>query len=390
MPGELTQQRRVQSLEIVRFIAAFSVVVFHYQFYFFDSSISQSKRPLYAVLSSFYNSGSYAVQWFWVLSGFVIFLNYADDIAIEKVPWRVFFFRRFARLYPLHLLTLILVCTLFACYKTLFHETYWLYAQESNWSDLGLQLLFASNWFSTEFTFNGPIWSVSVEVLIYALFFFVVAMTRQNVIKASIIVCVLSVVVYYVAAYLHAGIEVWIAKCSFCFFGGGIISKVVAHINLNPFGIAGYGYKRIAGWIAACMFVAGLYAIRPAYALELALPMVGICFVASCSTTLERWPILARINWIGDLTYGSYLWHFPIAFTLVIAMRVAGVDRGVADSPPFLIGYLALVFIVAAASFLYIESPARRVIRSWENSHNNKIQQQSVVVRLFFRNSQEL
>jgi peptidoglycan/LPS O-acetylase OafA/YrhL len=233
MPSKLAPTNKVQSLEIVRFIAAVSVVIWHYQFYFFDPPSSRSALPFYAIFSAFYNSGLYAVQWFWVLSGYVIFLNYADGIASKRISFARFFLRRFARLYPLHLLTFFIVLFLLFIYKLSFNETYPYYAPSSNWMYFVSQLFLASNWLSTQYTFNGPIWSVSVEVLIYFLFFLVVALAKYNTIKASILVCPLSFTIYLLSNHLGIEIVSWIALCSACFFGGGLIRKIAS----SPFGV---------------------------------------------------------------------------------------------------------------------------------------------------------
>ena len=77
---------------------------------------------------------------------------------------------RFSRLYPLHILTLLIVAALQAAYFRRY-GAFFIY-QLNDARHFVLQLFFASNWSrQSPFTFNGPIWSLSIEVLLYAMFF---------------------------------------------------------------------------------------------------------------------------------------------------------------------------------------------------------------------------
>jgi peptidoglycan/LPS O-acetylase OafA/YrhL len=60
-------------------------------------------------------------------------------------------------------------------------------------------------------------------------------------------------------------------------------------------------------------------------------------------------------QYVGDLSYSLYLWHFP-----VVVLIVTVVPR---DSAAYWLGGLALIFGLSAASFHLIEQPARRA--SW-------------------------
>ena len=111
------------------------------------------------MLSIFYNSGFYAVEWFWVLSGYVFFFNYRDALASGSVTGFDFFCRRFARLYPLHFhhypATLLLVSVLLLLYRNWVGRSY--QGSITTWTFLS-QLLMASKLeFTTDFIHS--IWS---------------------------------------------------------------------------------------------------------------------------------------------------------------------------------------------------------------------------------------
>ncbi|MFX5945263.1 hypothetical protein ABTE62_19415, partial [Acinetobacter baumannii] len=78
--------------------------------------------PLYHQLAWFYDYGHVAVQYFWAVSGFVFAHVYlADPTAHDR-----FWLARVARLWPLHLLTLVLVALLQATYGGI-HGTDFIY-----------------------------------------------------------------------------------------------------------------------------------------------------------------------------------------------------------------------------------------------------------------------
>jgi peptidoglycan/LPS O-acetylase OafA/YrhL len=110
----MTRQGHLYLLDILRGLASLAVVVFHYQhFYFVGSSLpgsfSTSREPFYAFMSIFYNDGWRAVELFFVLSGFIFFYQYEEQIRRRSVGRYKFFVLRFSRLYPLHFVTLLLV-----------------------------------------------------------------------------------------------------------------------------------------------------------------------------------------------------------------------------------------------------------------------------------------
>ena len=104
-------------IDFSRMIAALSVVIWHYQhlFYFTGSegvkyigNLNRDIQPFYNFLEFFYHYGGAGVSFFWVISGFVFSSVYYQ----KQVTGRRFFQSRFARLYPLHFLTLIIILLL--------------------------------------------------------------------------------------------------------------------------------------------------------------------------------------------------------------------------------------------------------------------------------------
>ena len=116
--------------------------------------------------SNFVQNGVLAVDFFFVLSGFVIAYNYIDKINSKK-ELITFQKKRFYRLYPLHLLTLFVfifieLLKLFATKYTDFETTYIPFGDFNNYYSL------ISNFFLVHglygWSFNLPSWSISTEL----------------------------------------------------------------------------------------------------------------------------------------------------------------------------------------------------------------------------------
>jgi peptidoglycan/LPS O-acetylase OafA/YrhL len=168
------QDNKLLGIELLRFLSSVAVLIFHYQHFAFVGTVEThfvaSQQPFFSLFRLFYNYGFYGVEVFWCISGFIFFWKYSSVIANGTMTGYVFFVLRLSRLYPLHFVTLVFMALMQYVYFSQ-HSTYFVYPYNDLYHFL-LQLGFASNWgVQRGDSFNGPIWSISIEVLVYALFF---------------------------------------------------------------------------------------------------------------------------------------------------------------------------------------------------------------------------
>jgi len=164
--------QKLYLIEFLRFFASLMVVIWHYQHFFlpYNSNSLIDMNSDYKLISLFpsYNIGILGVYIFFCISGIVFAATYLNK---EKISINNFFFRRFARLYPLHLITLVIIAII-QLYNIKIFGKYEIYLL-NDLKHFFLNLFFISNWgFQDGHSFNGPIWSVSTEFLVYILFFF--------------------------------------------------------------------------------------------------------------------------------------------------------------------------------------------------------------------------
>ncbi|MFL5337706.1 MAG: acyltransferase family protein, partial [Geminicoccaceae bacterium] len=161
---EASQDGELLALTSIRGIAAWWVVLFHLRL------LLAPWLPSAAI--ALLDQGNLAVDLFFVLSGFVIALNYGDRLASGRAtPTRAdiadFLFRRFARIYPLHLLILLGFAAYFGAAILLGSAT----VAEQDPGYFLASLFLVQNWgFLHALKWNVPAWSISTEACAYLLF----------------------------------------------------------------------------------------------------------------------------------------------------------------------------------------------------------------------------
>jgi peptidoglycan/LPS O-acetylase OafA/YrhL len=166
---------RLYALDVSRGFAALGLILWHWQhFAYIENELppdfDSNSQPLYAVLKIFYERGAMCIEYFFLLSGFIFYWLYASTIENKDTNFWSFWVQRFSRLYPLHLVTLLIVALLQSMYIS--NNGYSFVYLFNNAYHFILNLGFASNWgLESGWSFNGPVWSVSIEILLYFVFF---------------------------------------------------------------------------------------------------------------------------------------------------------------------------------------------------------------------------
>jgi peptidoglycan/LPS O-acetylase OafA/YrhL len=135
--------------------------------------------------------GGFGVDVFFVLSGFILCHVYADRLFADRSVLREYCIARFARIYPLHVLTLILM--LGARFVSLHMGITPTEASGYSLDSVFLSLLLISEWVGAVAPNPGS-WSISVEFANYLLFAFIVPLLSR-LRRWSPLVVVLSAVV---------------------------------------------------------------------------------------------------------------------------------------------------------------------------------------------------
>jgi peptidoglycan/LPS O-acetylase OafA/YrhL len=357
-------KRHFNALDMSRLLAACLVLFWHYQHFFvppvdFEFHVRRSIAPFYHQLAWAYDYGHVAVEYFWVVSGFVFAHVYLSDPGARGRFWLA----RVARLWPLHLLTLGVVAVLQAIYTGI-NGTAFIYHHQNLWHFV-LNLFMAQTWgWQVNQSYNGPTWSLSTEILAYAAFWVLLpALRRTPLVLALPVALGMFALIFGNVLPPDQPAEALAAKlatvvnCIGYFFAGvavyGAALKgwltVPRLIVLAPvLGIAGWGLSgmKVHGHDAAILL--GTLAVLSA---TLAIDLV------------DRSDMLRFGRRLGDASYGIYLWHFPLQLLLVLLVDATFGTRMVFRQPVFLIVFVAGSVVAGFASHRWIERPAQRAVQ---------------------------
>ena len=166
--ASLTKRSAIPALTSLRFFAAFYVVVFHGAGSYVSSAIARS----------FVGTGYIAVDLFFVLSGFVLAYKYCGEDGTLIGSRRAFWAARFARVYPVYVLSLAIGAPLYL--QTLHqHHTVPSMAIKASRSLAVVALLLTQAWFFRLATaWNTPAWSFGGSGPSYLAFPVVLSCTR--------------------------------------------------------------------------------------------------------------------------------------------------------------------------------------------------------------------
>lgn len=342
----MQNNEKFYSIEILRFMTAIAVLVSHYKHFFFPF-FSNSKikilenhhlQPFYDNLKYFYEFGIYGVPMFWTISGFVFAHVYLN----KKGNFKEFFFNRFARLYPLHLLTLLIVFFL-----QFINFNYLGKFQIFEYNDLYhfiLNFFFISGWgFERGYSFNNPIWSVSVEIVVYFIFYFSIIQIKKNRFKYLISI---SFVLYFID---QSDFNFFFSKCARLFFYGVIIYKI------NSLKIL----KLKLTLISIILLIIGLKTDLKTFFL---FPSILLLFVSLENYFFKIRDILVVL---GNQTYSIYLIHIPLQLLTIIVFSFFDLNHLILISNIFFLFFVILTMILSHITFKYFEKPLNIYIRNY-------------------------
>jgi peptidoglycan/LPS O-acetylase OafA/YrhL len=366
----------VHSLDSLRTIAALLVIFAHVVV------------PNATTRIAFFQNTGLAVDFFFVLSGFVIAMNYWE-ISGARPVWR-YLRARFARIYPLHLLTLFLFLGLelvkyIGASKLSVEATSPAFSKNSPGAFVLSLLLLNAHGLTRTVTFNVPSWSIGAEATCYLLFAAILLTTANSARRVFLILCSVMVagILYYVFPKLR--ITNFGVIRGLLGFGIGCVWWVCLKriVLLKRTGLS--VEKPSAHWkwctvngLCLVLIATGASALRywlnyPGIHL-FALGVIGVCAVNPGNPLIG---FLERIGhgWFGQVSYGVYLWHYFVIWMssrvlqLVFKYSSVWIDGSLAIQCPEWIGNASVIctivvtLAVAHLSFKYFEDPWRRRLR---------------------------
>jgi peptidoglycan/LPS O-acetylase OafA/YrhL len=360
----------LSNLTPLRGLAALWVVVFHFQGML--SFIPPDKTHLVS-------KGYIMVDLFFIMSGFIIYHVYRESFqyGISSTNFRRFTVARFARIYPLHFITLIISICWFV--------PKWGWDRFDDPKAIITNILLIHSFgYQNTLTWNFPSWSISAEWWSYMIFpFITIFLYRKKQLAVGILL------LFIILAYM--GIIYWIPRISF-----DDPLKPALH-NLDS--TFDFGYLRGLAGFTTGMLVYKLYEsgfLRRIFQKDITAIMVilvtlaclhfglndGLClilFALVVFTFAQSNHFLHQIcnnrlaQYLGNISYSIYLVQFfplvPIFYWNIklpgyIYPEKAAANAGFWTGAGYCMIYISILIGLSSLSYYFIEKPCRKYINA--------------------------
>jgi peptidoglycan/LPS O-acetylase OafA/YrhL len=357
---------RLDGLTTLRFFAAFHVILFH----LYVEGILTGGPWWY---QNFASIGYIGVNFFFVLSGFILVYTYAASDLDPLRFWRA----RFARVYPAYLFSLAVTAPFFFLTAPSLNLPFFAWSMHHLLLASILALVLLQSWIPQgALTWNPVCWSLSVEAFFYALFPFLLNRTKALSPRrlpfwiAGTWLVSLSISAAYIA--LHPDGAANINSTDTTLFWRNVLSFnplvrlpefVVGMLTCRLF----LSNKRSRGLGSICILsgVAGL-ALVTIFATKIPNPVIStgllspafaaIIYGVALQPRWTRFLALAPLLYLGEASYSLYLLH-----SIVISSVMERLPHW-----PLAARVVLCVAAAIAASLLtykFIEQPARKLLR---------------------------
>jgi peptidoglycan/LPS O-acetylase OafA/YrhL len=305
-------------LEILRFIACIGVILYHYQHFitYRGSQYIPSEIPFDQYFGWFYRNGGSGVQVFWCLSGIIFAHVYQARIADREIGIPQFIWRRFSRLYPLHVLTLLLVAGLIFVLRGATDLTYFIY-EFNDMKHFLLNVVFANYWgFQSGTSFNGPVWSVSIELMAYLVFVIIATSIRllPQKLHSPIVFLIAWSIGYWWAQRQITGPTNFVPTCIALFMVGAIVYTL--WVLIPDVAVLVLIMYLITDYVRDGVVHTSLLKLQLPFTSLLVALLISLLAISNRSGNIEHFKSFATR--LGSLTYAMYMIHFPIQFVMVI------------------------------------------------------------------------
>jgi peptidoglycan/LPS O-acetylase OafA/YrhL len=384
----MSRTQFIPCLTPLRGIAALLIIIFHYQLLI--------AKIFPADYTNFFNKLYLMVDLFFVLSGFIMYHVFGEHFknGLSLGNFYRFMKSRFARIYPLHLVTLLYVIGL----SILVTQTntpigFWssIFDSSAIFSQLMLTQAMGTHDFAT---WNSASWSISVEWWAYICFpVFIILLTKTA--NWSRFLLVITIFAAYAnITYslqpdywsqgllqilspnthpdLHIGIDVINGYQAFmrclCGFGLGLVVYEAYQ--------KGWGNKILSNGLvfSGCWIV---LIISWHFNLLHDPLAVSIFCIMILSASYNRGKVAKLLNgsvfqYVGNISYSLYLVHLPLIYTFIVYRKMyyqpdpqalnLGYSLSLIDAWTGLLLFLVVTFIFSSMTYKYIENPARKFL----------------------------
>ncbi|MEN0037250.1 MAG: acyltransferase [Cellvibrio sp.] len=289
----IKQSGRVALLDLLRFVAAFLVVLYHYQPFMSNHTDSE--------ILEVFKFGYLGVNFFFMLSGFVIMSSAKNRTAFK------FAILRAVRLYPAFICCLII--TVFILY--------YLDGRVPSMSQMILNGLIINDYFGVE-NIDGVYWTLQAELKFYGCIFLLILFSMISHYRIWISLWLLCAVTFYF--YTQPFFLGWFISPSYSFFFiGGVSAYYLYENSKNAFAFVVMFLAMLFAVLSAWNQIDGFY-ITPSYSDRWIASLIVIIFFLFFLFLRDLEKCISGTVWLsilGGVSYPLYLLHNRAGRTLL-------------------------------------------------------------------------
>ncbi|MET3910373.1 peptidoglycan/LPS O-acetylase OafA/YrhL [Bradyrhizobium sp. S3.3.6] len=379
------EKAHVLTLDSIRGIAAVTVVIHHV--ILMPTFLAAFPNRAW-IDCAFFRSGGFLVDLFFVLSGMVMSLSYVQS-DFGHFSLRDFMVRRFARVYPLHVVMLF-VTLLFRLVRIglvmagIIVAVPTVFEVNNAYSFFLNVFLLHSLGFVHYLNWNAPSWSISVEFYTYLVFGVVVLIAQRlgSLGWLYVSALLLAAASWFTLAVildkrdLGAQYDFGLLRCFTSFFLGVLAVKIV---SLLPSAIRGANVYLLGAFQLASMVatVANVWLVEAYPWISFAAPLTFAVFLGSLlafpnAAVVPPMLVARPLVWLGARSYSIYMIHAFVVLLAEYFVRALGARPVAALDAVYpglsttlnLVVVLAAVLVLSNLTYLHIELPGGRWTRN--------------------------
>ena len=338
-------------IDLLRWFAAMGVLIHHYFAHFKINSTDANNSNIFNFISDNSILGSYGVWFFWCVSGFV----FTNILINQKTTLFNFALKRFSRLYPLHFLTLILISLLeFSSLK--FLGNFQIKNHFYDFYHFILNLLFISEWgLQKGYSFNGVIWSVSIEIPVYFAFFTLIYFLKRSLLMYVFLFLIFSKLILHTDLFNYQ-----LKACFFYFLFGSFIYLFCLKFEKYKFFFISFSLLGILSWPFFLELEKIGYFKTLVNFIPTTLVLFGSLILFAFFIENNYKNIGKKISFLGDASYAIYLIHIPVQVLTLILIELELIKLQSFNSLAIFVLFLIFINIISVILFKYFENPIRK------------------------------
>lgn len=327
--------------------------------------LAKSESPvLRGLYENVFYEGYIGVTFFFILSGFILSFSYTSRIKNNKITLSDYIVSRFARIYPLHILTLFFALPL---------VFYGVYKNNDNLLTLIPNIFLVQSFIpSGEYFFSGnaPSWSLSNEMFFYLLFPFLLFRNNIFLIVISLTIVLFQVTVSQLGLSTgkqHYLIYIFPVTRLLDFVVGILLFRVYCHfkdkgVSINPDAFQVFAIALLISAIAMKQNILQAYRYDLYYILPMSLLIFSFAYSEGKISSFLSTKIFILL---GEASFSLYLIHQLVIRYIREVNSLAFGFNGVAWDLIFSLLVIILSIVLSLIMYRFYEMTATRHFRKF-------------------------